>query len=158
MSRWTACACCAVLLSGGACADGLFVLPSQETPPPGEGAADRAELSVTFVGDPTVVVPGASKNADFVATVNITESAGVGASINFIRLQLLRNGVEIERSEIGAELIEPDNRIDPSSTTRIDVRLGFNSQIADLDAIFVVSFTDDRGNPIDVSLAFAISG
>lgn len=147
-----------MLLCGAACGDGLFVLPSQATPPPEEGTAQRAELSVTFVGDPAVVVPGASKNADFIATVNITETAGVGARINFIRLQLLRNGAEIERSEIGADLIEPDNRIEPSSTTRIEAQLGFNSPIADLDAIFAVSFTDDRGNSIDVAIGFAISG
>ena len=157
MSRWRKRACCAVLLCGAACGDGLFILPSQATPPPAEGTAERAILSVTFVGDPAVVVPGASKNADFIATLNITETAGVGARINFIRLQLVRDRVEIERSEIGADFIEPDNRIDPSSTTRIEVKLGFNSSIADLEAIFTVSFTDDRGNLIEVAIGFAIS-
>jgi len=154
VSRWLKFASCAVLLCGAGCGDGLFVLPSQATPPPEEGAA---ELSVTFVGDPAIVIPGASKNADFIATLEITETAGVGASINFIRLQLLRDRVEIERSEIGADFIEPDNRIDPSSTTRIEVKLGFNSSIADLEAIFTVSFTDDRGNLIEVAIGFAIS-
>ena len=153
VSRWLKRACCAALLCGAGCGDGLFELPSQATPPPEEGA----DLSVTFVGDPAIVIPGASKNADFIATLEITETAGVGASINFIRLQLLRDRVEIERSEIGADFIEPDNRIDPSSTTRIEVKLGFNSSIADLEAIFTVSFTDDRGNLIEVAIGFAIS-
>ena len=157
VSRWLKFASCAVLLCGAGCGDGLFVLPSQATPPPEEGAAERAELSVTFVGDPAIVIPGASKNADFIATVEITETAGVGASINFIRLQLLRDRVEIERSEIGADFIEPDNRIDPSSTTRIEVQLGFNSELTDLEAIFTVSFTDDRGNLIERAIGFAIS-
>ena len=152
VSRWLKFASCAVLLCGAGCGDGLFVLPSQATPPP-----EGADLSVTFVGDPAIVIPGASKNADFIATLEITETAGVGASINFIRLQLLRDRVEIERSEIGADFIEPDNRIDPSSTKRIEVQLGFNSELTDLEAIFTVSFTDDRGNLIERAIGFAIS-
>jgi len=153
VSRWLKRASCAALLCGAGCGDGLFVLPSQATPPPEEAA----DLFVTFVGDPAIVIPGASKNADFIATLNITETAGVGARINFIRLQLLRDRVEIERSEIGADFIEPDNRIDPSSTTRIEVQLGFNSELTDLEAIFTVSFTDDRGNLIERAIGFAIS-
>src|SRR3989304_3803385 len=152
VSRWLKRASCAVLLCGAGCGDGLFVLPSQATPPPEEAA----DLFVTFVGDPAIVIPGASKNADFIATLEITETAGVGASINFIRLQLLRDRVEIERSETGADFIEPDNRIDPSPKTRIEVRLRFNSQLPDLEAIFRGSFTDDRGNPIERAIGFAI--
>jgi hypothetical protein len=154
--RWVKGASFAALVFGAACSDGLFVLPSQETPPPDPGAAEKANLSVVFVGDPAVIVPGATTNSEFVGTLQITETAGVGARINFIRLQLLRSGVEVERSEVGADLIVPDNRIDPSSTTRIDVRLGFNSRVADLDGIFSVSFTDDRGNVIDISMSFTI--
>lgn len=53
-----------------------------------------------------LVAPAADGGSNFSYTLTVTESAGVGARINFVRLDIFRATGEFEdRSEIGANVI-----------------------------------------------------
>jgi hypothetical protein len=87
--------------------------------------------------------------------VRITESAGVGASINFIRLTLLRGGVEVERREITAGAITSGlgtNRVAANGT--VTATLSFDFNITDFNSFRLdFNFTDDRGNVLQATLS-----
>ncbi|MCM2254233.1 MAG: hypothetical protein NDJ94_01060 [Vicinamibacteria bacterium] len=78
----------------------------------------------------------------------VVESAGLGARMNFVRLQLYRGASEIERAELGAVQIEQglgSNVIRASQTTSFSANFDFNSTTFDFFRM-TFSFTDDRGN------------
>lgn len=87
--------------------------------------------------------------------VRITESAGVGASINFIRLTLLRGGVEVERREITAGAITSGlgtNRVAASGVVTATLSFDFNT--TDFNSFRLdFNFTDDRGTVLQATLS-----
>jgi hypothetical protein len=87
----------------------------------------------------------------FQVTIRITESGGVGAHINFARLEIFRATGELEeRREIGAgQLIEGlgDNELDANSTEAIVLTFFFNATgKSGRTLLLTMGFTDDSGN------------
>jgi hypothetical protein len=86
--------------------------------------------------------------------VRIAESAGVGASINFVRLSLLRGGVEVERREITSSGVTSGlgtNRIAANQTVTATLSFDFNT--TDFTSFRVdFNFTDDRGTALQATL------
>jgi hypothetical protein len=77
--------------------------------------------------------------------VRVTESAGLGANLNFIRFILRKNGSEIERQEIGANQLAGANRLPASTSLTPRYTIYFNRGDSDADTT-EFNFTDDRGN------------
>jgi hypothetical protein len=78
----------------------------------------------------------------------LTESAGLGANINFVRMQFIVGSVVIEVQEISsADLIVAtgSNRLNASSTRNITLNFDNNARPA-TSAVILYDFTDDRGN------------
>jgi hypothetical protein len=90
-----------------------------------------------------------------VVPIKITEIGGGKADWTFARLSLFLNGVEIERSEIGSDILSqpPDvTKIEPNSSLsikltfrqnstrfdRVDITLGFNDRLFVGQALTVV--------------------
>jgi hypothetical protein len=81
----------------------------------------------------------------------ITEAAGLGGNINFVRMRFIAGGVEIERSEISsADLIlqTGTNRLNASSTRTLNLVFDTNAAAA-TSAQLLYNFTDDRGNTLE---------
>src|SRR5438874_5353547 len=90
------------------------------TTPSAPTGPSQANIVVTQTAQAQVCIsPLASFNLRLAIPVRITESAGMAANFNFIRLQLLRGGVEIERQEVGSTSIIAglgSNRLSASGT------------------------------------------
>ncbi len=115
----------------------------------------QANIVVTQTSQAQVCLsPLASFNLRLAIPIRITESAGLGANFNFVRLQLLRGGVEIERQEIGASSITAGlgtNRVAANATINAPLRMDFNtSNFDNFNLLF--NFTDDRGNVLQANL------
>jgi hypothetical protein len=86
--------------------------------------------------------------------IRITESAGLAASINFIRLSLLRGGAEVERREITAGAITSGlgtNRV--AANGSVTATLSFDFNTSDFDSFRLeFNFTDDRGTVLQATL------
>jgi hypothetical protein len=85
--------------------------------------------------------------------VRISESAGLGANMNFFRLSLLRGGVEVERQEATANAIISGlgtNRLAASGNITATITMDFNSDNFDT-ARFAFSFTDEKGNNLQAN-------
>ena len=83
--------------------------------------------------------------------IRMVETAGLGADINFIRLEIFRaTGEFVERQEIGAgALIQQtgSNRIEANSIRLLPVVFRFNATVQRGRTMrLTIGFTDDRGN------------
>lgn len=119
--------------------------------PMGPTLPSQSEISVEVLG------------AGFVATgqgnatvfeLRMEESAGLGANINFIRIDLFRATGEFEeRSEIGAGTIEEQtgsNRLDADETREITPFFFFRATVKSGRQVrLTVGFTDDMGNDLE---------
>jgi len=100
-----------------------------------------------------------SSGALFGLELRMRETAGLGANINYIRLDVLRATGELEeRSEIGAnEIVSAlgTNRIGPNATWQNVVVFFFRATIKKgRQLIVTVNLTDDRGNTVNLTEAF----
>lgn len=91
--------------------------------------------------------------------LRMRETAGLGANINYIRLDVLRATGELEeRSEIGANEIVSElgtNRVGPNATWQNVVVFFFRATIKrGRQLIVTVNLTDDRGNTVNLTEAF----
>jgi hypothetical protein len=133
-----------------ACGGGGGSSPTTPTAPP---AASRASITVT-ANAPTVSFssrPGFTYRVAVTSTA--TESAGVGANINFVRMRFIRSGVEIERQEVSsADIIlqSGSNRLNASSSRTLNLLFDTNAETA-TSAQLVYNFTDDRGNNLEAT-------
>ena len=98
----------------------------------------------------------------FTFDMEINESAGLGANINFARLELFRaTGEFLERKEIGAGAIAAgvgDNRIEGGTTEAVSVLFTFTSAIkTGRSVVLTVNFTDDRGIGLETVTRFVFS-
>lgn len=122
--------------------------PSAPSTPPNTLPA-RSSITVAQNGTALLgISPSALHDFRLRVPFRVTESGGLGARMNFIRLQLFRGGIEIERSELGAVQIEQglgSNVIRASQTTTFSANFDFNSSTFDFFRM-TFSFTDDRGN------------
>jgi hypothetical protein len=83
--------------------------------------------------------------------IRITESGGLGANMNYIRLSLYRGGAEVERREAGtADFVAylGTNRLPARSIIAATLSFDFNTTDAD-SFLLSFDFTDDRGNRFD---------
>ena len=97
--------------------------------------------------------------AIFAVELRMRETAGLGANINYIRLDYLKaTGQLEERSEIGANDIISElgtNRIGPNATWQEVVGFLFRASIKKgRQLIVIVNLTDDRGNTVDLTESF----
>jgi hypothetical protein len=95
----------------------------------------------------------------FGVELRMRETAGLGANINYIRLDYLRATGELEeRAEIGADDIGSElgtNRIGPNATWQEVVVFFFRASIKrGRQLIVIVNLTDDRGNTVDLTESF----
>jgi hypothetical protein len=116
--------------------------------PPGPSAA-IINLTVLEAG----YVAGGQGNLVYFR-FRLQESAGLGANINFIRVEIFRpTGEFIERQEGGAgEIINQTgtNRLEANETREETVIFGFRATVKKGRLIrFTVGMTDDRGNNQD---------
>lgn len=146
-------AACASLILMGACGgdSGTNSTPTP-TPVPVPAAA------VTSVGDGALVVhPSAapSWNVSLYVPIRIQETAGGTATWNYARLSLWRGGVEMERGEIGADIIaSPPSWADITARQNETYALVFGFNTSDFDTItLVLGFSDKRdGRQFEVSV------
>jgi len=97
--------------------------------------------------------------AVFAVELRMRETAGLGANINYIRLDYLKATGELEeRAEIGANDIISElgtNRIGPNATWQEVVGFLFRASIKKgRMLIVIVNLTDDRGNTVDLTESF----
>jgi hypothetical protein len=116
----------------------------------------QATITVTQTGQAQVCVsPSATANLRLRAPIRITESAGLGANINFVRLSLFRGTTEIERREVTAAAVTSGlgtNRVAANGTVTATLSIDFNS--SDFDTFRLdFNFTDDRGNVLQATLS-----
>jgi len=134
----------ALVACGG---EGSPTAPTDPGPVADDPTAPKARLSVTYgldtISGPSLD-PSYSQYIHFTSVV--TESAGVGANLNYVRGEFYRSGVLVERYEMSASelLAAGGNRIDPMSTTYLSVTLRRNGPSDLVRTTF--QFTDDRGN------------
>lgn len=123
------------------------------TPPP----ATQARITVTASSPVVTYSPRQGFTYRITVPATITESAGLGANINYVRLRQIFAGSEIERSEISsADLIVAtgSNRLNANQSRTINLIYDVNDGRAS-SGILTFNFTDDRGNSLNAD--FTIS-
>lgn len=124
--------------------------PTGPTPAP----PTQAQITVTTTGPVRTSSPRAGFTYRITVPVTITESAGLGANINYVQLRQIYLGTEIERSEISsADLIAAtgSNRLDANATRSISLVFDVNDDRA-TSGFVTFNFTDDRGNTLTVDV------
>ncbi len=133
--------------------------PTAPTAPPAAAATPtvaRAVLSVTQNGTAQLCLsPTTTFTYRLRVPIQVRETAGLSANINFIRLDLLSAaGVSLERREIGANTIIAGigtNIVGPGATNNWAFSIDFNNSDFS-SARFLFNFGDAKGNSIDVTL------
>ncbi len=120
--------------------------PTTTTTPP---QPTQASLTVTMNGRGLIgYSPYACCNYRIQIPLNIKESAGLGANINYARLMFIRSGVERERQEISGNdvlLQVGTNHIAARGNWNLNMKFDFNEDNFDTLTL-LVNFTDERGN------------
>jgi hypothetical protein len=125
---------------------------STPTTPATPAPPAQARITVTASAPVVTFSPRAAFTYRITVPATITESAGLGANINYVRLREIYLGVEIERSEISsADLIVATgtNRLGANATRTINLIFDVNDDRA-TSGILTFNFTDDRGNNLSV--------
>jgi hypothetical protein len=148
MRRLQVAACLLVLAAVTACGGSSS---SSNPVGPSTPTVAQAKITVSAAAPTFSLSPLANFNYRVVIPVTITESAGLGANINFIRLSQIANGAEIERQEISAtNLISQtgSNRLSASTTRSFTLTYDVNDGRATTGQLDF-NFTDDRSNTGD---------
>ncbi|HMF96953.1 MAG TPA: hypothetical protein VKE96_21790 [Vicinamibacterales bacterium] len=133
----------------------MMVLPacsSNSPAAPTPTGPSQARITVTASAPLLAFSPRAGFAFRITVPATISEDAGVGANINFVRLQQMFRGVEVERSEISsADLVVAtgSNRLNANATRNINLIYDVNDGRA-TSGILTFGFTDDRGTPQSV--------
>jgi hypothetical protein len=118
------------------------------TPPTPVGPS-QANITVTVSNAIVSNSPRVGFNYDLNFTLRVAESAGVGASFNFIRADFYTaGGTALERQEITATQL---GRVPPSQSLSAPILISFNSDPAfgtGRYTIITAGFTDDKGNSL----------
>jgi hypothetical protein len=131
-----------VMMAATACSSN-----SSPTAPAPTGPS-QARITVTASAPQLAFSPRVGFAYRVTVPATITEAAGLGANINFVRLRQLFRGAEIERSEVSsADLIVAtgSNRLNASATRNINLIFDVNDGRA-TSGVLTFGFTDDRGN------------
>jgi hypothetical protein len=135
---------------GGGGGGGTTTGPSQPTGP------SRANITVTCGSYSLSLSPLAGFNYRISFPCTITEAAGLGANLNFVRASFTLGGVEIERQEIGSNVIiavNGSNRLPASGRLQGNFIFDFNAGNA-TGGRLEFNFTDDRGNNLSATFTF----
>lgn len=121
--------------------------PSAPTAPVQAGPS-QASIAVT-IQSPTYGTssrPGFGYELQF--GLRVTESAGLGANLNFVRLEVYdAAGAMLERQEIGSNVFTGGNRLGANSSRDFAVLMGFNADPRAGRFVRIgVGTTDDRNN------------
>lgn len=108
------------------------------------------------------LLSSSGSGALFGLQIRLTESAGVGAHINFFRLDVYRATGEVEESsEVGASDIVAgigNNRLEPNSTWENVVIFFFRATIKKgRQLVVTVNLTDDKGNRHELTATFVFN-
>jgi hypothetical protein len=146
--------CCAMVLP--ACGGGDS--PAAATPPAPTPTPGPSQATITVTCNSFSVATSSRAGFSFRITFpcTISESAGLGANMNFIRARFTRGGVEVERQEIGANDIIAgfgSNRVNANATVTGTFFFDFNRGDA-TGGILDFNFTDDRGNVLTSTFNF----
>jgi hypothetical protein len=131
------------------------------TPIPTPAGPSQANITVTCQGTnqaSTLVTtsPRAGFQFRIIWPCSVTESAGLGANINFVRMTLTRPTTVLEVVEVsGNDIVAStgSNRINASSTRNANIQFDFNAGDATAGRL-TFSFTDDRGNALTANIDF----
>lgn len=135
----------------------------------GDGPSNTSTVTTSVAGPSAAIVTMEvvdfgfagfqGSGALFGLQLRLVESAGLGANVNFLRLDVLRATGELEeRSEVGADEIVNalgTNRLDASSTWEQTVTFFFRATVKKGRRLVVTAdLTDDKGNPIERTTSF----
>jgi hypothetical protein len=137
-------ACLSLVLP--ACGGGGSSTPT--TLPPGPS---QASITITVSNAVVSFSPRVGFNYDLNFNLRVAETAGVGASFNFIRGDFYTaGGTFIERQEIVATQL---GRVPPSQAISAPILLSFNSDPnPGRYTIITTGFTDDKGNSLSATV------
>ena len=129
------------------------------TPTPAPALPTSADIDVEILGS-GAATSGQGNAVIFI--LEIVESGGLGANINFIRVDVFRaTGEFVERSEVGAGEITRQtgtNRLLANETRELTVVMGFRATVKSGRTItLTVGMTDDQGNNHDFTTTFTFS-
>jgi hypothetical protein len=132
----------------------MMVLPACSNSPaaPTPTGPSQARIMVTASAPLLAFSPRVGFAYRVTVPATITEAAGLGANINFVRLQQMFRGAEIERSELSAAdlvVATGSNRLNANGTRNINLIYDVNDGRA-TSAMLTFRFTDDGGNPQSV--------
>jgi len=152
----------AMALFGVGCKDSPTTSSSTPAPAPAPDPAPSvgaSQASIVVGVSNASVTPATGGGSNFNFSLGMTESAGVGSRINFVRLDIFRaTGAFEERSEIGSGAIiagAGDNRLDGNSTETASVTMLFRATIKKgRQMLLTVGFTDDNGNDLEATFPF----
>ena len=129
----------ALVASLAACGGDSKVVPPPPTPPPVPAAAITSRGAGLLVIHPSL---DSRFFFAFEAPIRITETAGGTADWNFARMQMFLKGAEIERFEIGADVID---------------RAGFKRIAANSNKVFSVAFRTNQDDFDDIVITLGFS-
>ena len=116
------------------------------TPPP------AAVIAIRIVGVSTSPSPAASSRFRTTASIELRETAGFGANINFVQLRFFQEAGDaeaLEVSSLGADAIiaqTGSNRIEGRSSRELTLSFDHDSDPAASAGELVFDFTDDAAN------------
>ena len=132
------------VLGLGACTGSGTTGPTQVQQP----QVSQANISVA-ISNPTYGTSSrAGFNYELTFGVRVSESAGLSANLNFIRLEVYDAAANmLERQEIGSSIFTGGNRLNASSSRDFNVLMGFNAEPRSGRFVRIgVGTTDDRNN------------
>lgn len=113
----------------------------------------QARITVSVSQATVGFSPLAAYNFRIKVPFQVSESAGLSANLNFIRLLFLSSGVVLERQEIGSSTIISQagtNRLGANTSPTLNTTFDFNEGRT-TEIRFEMGFTDDRGNNLQAS-------
>ena len=148
--------CAGGLLLGGCESSVPPIVGGTTIPPPPPPLPSMANIDLEVLN---VAAFTSGEGNLFQIEFQMTESAGVGAHINFARLEVFRATGELEeRQEIGAGKIisgADDNRLEGNSTETATATFLFRATVKKGRMLhYTVGFTDDGGHDHDVVKEF----
>lgn len=152
---------CLVICLAVACGDSDS--PTSTTPATTTTTSVIPQAQITLDASDATAYVGNQGNV-FQFDLRITETAGGGANINFIRLEVYRrDGTFVERQEYGAAVIinvTGSNRIEANESRLLDnVAFVFRATFKQGPIMVVtVGFTDDTGRTFEESQSFVYTG
>jgi hypothetical protein len=141
-------------LIAGACGS------TNDTPTPGGPTGPtQANVVVTASSPQITLSPRSGFTYRITIPVTIRETAGLGANIDSMRLQLMASGRSVETQEIGSGdviAVTGSNRLQAGATRTFTLYFDVNAGQA-TSGLLTLSFTDDRGNRLTADFTIAFS-